>query len=423
MSERARPPEPTQCEAQPKASRADDSENGEADSIAASANQMSERARPPEPRPYTLVAELTYACPLRCVYCSNPLDYGRHRDALDTGAWQRVFQEAEDLGVVQLNLTGGEPLLRKDLEALIEEARRLDLYTNLITSGIPLTRERLARFRALGLDNVQISIQDVTAASSDRIAGRRSFDRKLEVARWVKELGFPLTLNTVLHRHNLASVADVIALAETLSADRLELANTQYLGWALANRRALLPTRAQLEEARAIAAAARRRLRGAMEVLFVTPDYYSPFPKACMDGWGRRFIVVSPDGLALPCHAAHTLPGLRFDTVQERSLQEIWLDSPGFNAFRGEAWMPEPCRSCERRTIDFGGCRCQAFHLTGDAAVTDPACSLSPDHKLIEDARALASGDDCSTGDFVYRSHAPLESRCQSNEDRKPPRH
>ncbi|HWM78545.1 MAG TPA: pyrroloquinoline quinone biosynthesis protein PqqE, partial [Methylomirabilota bacterium] len=300
-------------------------------------------------RPYTLVAELTYRCPLRCVYCSNPLDYGRHDRELDTATWQRVFREAEDLGVVQLNLTGGEPLVRDDLEALVEEARRLDLYTNLITSGIPLRRERLARFRALGLDNVQISIQDTAAPASDRIAGLRSFDRKLEIASWVKELGFPLTLNTVLHRENLDRVEEIVALAERLGADRLELANAQYVGWALSNRAALLPTREQLDRARAVAGDARQRLRGRMEVLFVTPDYYAEFPKACMDGWGRRFIVISPDGLVLPCHAAHTLPGLHFDSVKERPLEEIWRDSPGFSAFRGLAWMPEPCRSCERR--------------------------------------------------------------------------
>lgn len=342
-------------------------------------------------RPYTLVAELTYRCPLRCVYCSNPLDYARHRDELDTITWLRVFAEAEELGVVQLNLSGGEPLARDDLEALVEGARRLDLYTNLITSGIPLTQDRLARLRGLGLDSVQVSIQDVTAAASDRIAGTRSFERKLQVAAWVKELGFPLTLNTVLHRENLARTAEIIALAERLGADRLELANTQYLGWALTNRESLLPTREQLERARRVAAEARHRLRGRMEVLFVTPDYYADLPKACVDGWGRRFIVVSPDGLALPCHAAHTLPGLSFESVTNCSLGDIWRDSPGFNAFRGEAWMSEPCRSCERRAIDFGGCRCQAFHLTGRAAATDPACHLAPDHDLIEKARAAAT--------------------------------
>jgi len=343
-----------------------------------------------EPRPYTLVAELTYRCPLRCVYCSNPIDYAHHTDTLTTDDWLRVFREAEALGVVQLNLTGVEPLLRDDLESLVEGARGLDLYTNLITSGIPLARERLARLKTLGLDNVQVSIQDVSAAASDHIAGVRAFERKLVVARWVKELGFPLTLNVVLHRNNLDRVAEVIALAESLSADRLELANTQYLGWALVNRRMLLPTREQLDAAREVARAARRRLQGRMEVLFVTPDYYAQFPKACMDGWGRRFLVVAPDGLVLPCHAAHTLPGLTFDNARERPLADIWRHSAAFGAFRGEAWMPEPCRSCDRRALDFGGCRCQAYHLTGDATATDPACSLAPAHGLIEAARAEA---------------------------------
>ena len=348
-----------------------------------------------EPRPYTLVAELTYRCPLRCAYCSNPTDWARHADALTTDDWLRVFREAEALGVVQLNLTGGEPLLRDDLEALVEGARRLDLYTNLITSGIPLTRERLAGLKSLGLDNVQVSIQDVTQTASDRIAGLRAFDRKLEVARWVKELGFPLTLNVVLHRENLDRVADVIALAESLGADRLELANTQYLGWALVNRRMLLPTREQLDAARDVARMARRRLQGRMEVLFVTPDYYAEFPKACMDGWGRRFLVVAPDGLVLPCHVAHTLPGLAF-----------WRQSKAFEAFRGEAWMPEPCRSCDRRAIDFGGCRCQAYHLTGDAAATDPACSLAPAHALVEAARREALEP---TAEITYRTARAAE--------------
>jgi len=355
-------------------------------------------------RPYTLVAELTYRCPLRCLYCSNPLDYGAHGDELDTATWVRVLREAEDLGVVQVNLTGGEPLVRDDLETLIEECRRLDLYTNLMTSGVPLRRERLARFRALGLDNVQISIQDTEAGPSDRIAGVKAFDRKLEVAAWVKELGFPLTLNTVLHRENLDRVEAVIALAERLGADRLELANTQYLGWALPNRAALLPSRAQLTRAREVAAAARRRLTGTMEVLFVTPDYYTDLPKACMDGWGRRFIVLSPEGRALPCHAAHTLPGLVFESVRDKALGDIWRDSAGFRAFRGEDWMPEPCRSCDRRAIDFGGCRCQAYHLTGDAAATDPTCRLSPDHALIEAARAAAETLPSTPVELVYRT-------------------
>ncbi|MBI4608193.1 MAG: pyrroloquinoline quinone biosynthesis protein PqqE [Candidatus Rokubacteria bacterium] len=359
-----------------------------------------------EYRPYTLIAELTYRCPLRCVYCYNPVEYSRHSNELTTEEWLRVFREAEALGVVQLHLTGGEPLARRDVELLVRGAAEVGLYTNLITSGIPLTRDRLRELRDAGLDNVQLSVQDVEAESSDRIAGYRAFRTKLEVARWVKVEGLPLTLNVVLHRSNLDRVDEVVALAERLSADRLELANTQYHGWAFKNRDQLLPTVAQLERAREVAAAARARLQGRMEIAYVTPDYYSEWPKACMDGWGRRFINIVPDGLVLPCHAAHTIAGLTFENARERPLEEIWHRSPSFNLFRGEGWMPEPCRSCPRRSIDFGGCRCQAFHLTGTAAATDPACVLSPDHHLIEAARARAaeSGDRPA---FVYRGPVP----------------
>jgi len=352
-------------------------------------------------RPYTMVAELTYRCPLRCPYCSNPVDWARRRGELDTDTWLRVLREGEELGVVQLNLTGGEPLLRQDLEVLVREAHRLQLYTNLITSGLPLARERLQGLRDAGIDNVQVSIQDVSAAASDRIAGVSSFDRKLEVCRWVKELGLPLTVNVVLHRGNLANVGELIALAERLGADRLELANTQYLGWALNNRQALMPQRQQLEAARAVAGAARERLLGRMEVLYVTPDYYADVPKTCMDGWGQRFIVISPEGLMLPCHAAHTIPGLKFENVRELPLAAIWSDSTGFNKYRGEEWMPEPCRSCDRRGKDFGGCRCQAYHLTGDAAATDPICKLAPSHALIVAARAATMDEEPA---FQYRS-------------------
>lgn len=363
-----------------------------------------------EPRPYTLVAELTYRCPLACVYCSNPLDFARHRDELDTDTWLRVLGDAEALGVVQLNLSGGEPLLRKDLEPLVAEAERLQLYTNLITSGLPLARARLADLRDAGLDNVQLSLQDVTPEGAERISGKAAFEQKLEVARWVKELGLPLTLNVVLHRENLPRVPEIIALAESLGADRLELANTQYLGWALPNRAALLPTAEQLATARACAAEARQRLAGKIELLFVTPDYYAERPRPCMDGWARRFMLVSPTGLVLPCHLAHTLPGLEWWSVRDRPLAEIWRRSPGLQAFRGEEWMSEPCRSCERRSVDFGGCRCQAYHLAGDAAATDPACALSPQHELIVLARRESS---------ATRAPVPLVYRRKSNDTGK----
>jgi pyrroloquinoline quinone biosynthesis protein E len=345
----------------------------------------------PTARPYTLIAELTYRCPLRCVYCSNPIDYATHADRLDADAWQRVFAEAESLGVLQVHLTGGEPLLRPDLERMVAAARRLDLYTNVISSGVPANRERILGLRAAGLDAFQLSVQDVDAEAARAITGGDWLDHKMQVAAWLREAELPITVNVVLHRGNLDRVAEIVALAERLGADRLELANTQYLSWALRNRSALLPSRAQLDRARAVAQSARDRNRGSMDIVFVLPDYYAQTPKACMDGWGRRYIVVTPDGLALPCHLAHTLPGLRFESVLDRSLVDLWQHGAGFESFRGEAWMAEPCRSCDRRTIDFGGCRCQAYHLTGDASATDPACALAPAHALIEGARSAAA--------------------------------
>jgi PqqA peptide cyclase len=347
---------------------------------------------PKVPRPYTLVAELTYRCPLRCAYCSNPVHYPGAQTELDTAAWQSLFAEAEALGVVQLHLTGGEPLLRRDLEELVSSARALGLYTSLITSATPLARPRLEQLAQRGLDHVQISVQGLRDADALRIAGRSWLQSKLSAARWVRELGLPLTLNVVLHRENIDQVPRLVDLALELGAERLELANTQYLGWALENRLALLPSAAQIEAARAAAASARETHRGRLEILFVLPDYQADVVRPCMQGWARRYIVVSPDGLILPCHQAHTLPGLVWERAGQRPLREIWSHSDALNAFRGEAWMPEPCRSCERRTQDYGGCRCQAFALTGKAEATDPACPLSPDHGLIAEARLRAAG-------------------------------
>ncbi len=347
------------------------------------------------PRPYTLVAELTYRCPLSCGYCSNPLALERHTDELDTAAWTRVFAEAAELGVLQVNLTGGEPLVRADLEALVAAAHARELYVNLITSGIPADAGRLAALKAAGLASVQLSVQDSDPRGAAWIAGRDDLDAKLATAAAARALGLPLTLNVVLHRGNIARVPDFVALAERLGAERLELANTQYLGWALANRDALLPSAEAVAEARAVAAAARERLRGQIEVLFVRPDYYADRPRACMDGWARRYIVVTPDGVALPCHQAGSITTLQFESVRDRPLGELWRDGAGFRAFRGEGWMPAPCRDCDERHHDFGGCRCQAFALLGDAGATDPACGLSPRHDLVRDARAnvAAVGD------------------------------
>jgi PqqA peptide cyclase len=343
------------------------------------------------PRPYTLIAELTYRCPLRCVYCSNPVERPDLRAELDTATWLEVIEQAEALGVMQLHLSGGEPLLRDDLEALVAKARGKGLYTNLITSAVPLARERLVALRDAGLDAVQISVQGTREADAERSAGGRFLAQKLDAARAARELGLPLTLNVVLHRDNLEQVPALIELAERLGADRLELANTQYLGWALENRAALLPGAGQLERARAVADAARERLAGRMEILFVLPDYFAGRPRACMGGWANRYLLVTPDGLVLPCHQATTIAGLRFERVTDRPLARIWAESEALRAYRGALDLREPCASCELRRVDFGGCRCQAFALTGDAAATDPACSLSPHHALVAGARVRST--------------------------------
>lgn len=354
--------------------------------------------------PYTLVAELTHRCPLACPYCSNPRELVKGHDELTTEEWLRVLDDAASLGVMQMHLSGGEPLARADLELIAARARERDFYVNLVTSGVPLERPRLDRL-APSLDHVQLSVQDADAAISDKIAGCAAFEQKMRVAAWVKEAGLPLTLNVVLHRENLDRVDDIIALAERTGADRLELANVQLVSWALENRGALLPSATQIERARVAAAEAARRLQGKTQVVFVLPDWHADRPRACMDGWGRRFIVVAPDGAVLPCHAARSLP-LAFEGVRSRPLRTLWEESEGLRAFRGEDWMPEPCKSCDRRRIDFGGCRCQAFALTGDPRATDPACALAPRHALILEARAEAERE--GERRLVYRGRGGL---------------
>jgi pyrroloquinoline quinone biosynthesis protein E len=338
--------------------------------------------------PYTLVAELTHRCALACPYCSNPRNLVRGGDELTTADWLRVVDDAADLGVMQVHLSGGEPLARADLEPIAARARARDLYVSLVTSGVPLDRARLEAL-APSLDHVQLSIQAADEASSDRIADFAAWGQKMRVAGWVKDLGLPLTVNVVLHRGNIDQAAQVIALGERLGADRLELANVQLVSWALENRESLLPSGAALERARALATEAKRRLEGKMQIVFVLPDWYADRPRACMDGWARRFVVVAPDGAVLPCHAARALP-LEFESVRSRPLRAIWETGAGLRAFRGDAWMPEPCASCDRKGIDFGGCRCQAFALTGDIRATDPACTLSPRHALVRAARDAA---------------------------------
>ena len=346
------------------------------------------------PRLWNLIAELTYRCPLRCPYCSNPTDLAAHADALDAPAWGRAFVEARALGAVHVGLTGGEPTVRRDLLAIVRAAAAADLHAHLVTAGVPIEADGLAALARAGLGSVQLSVQDAEPETSDRIAGTASFARKLAFARAVRALGLPLTLNVVLHRHNLARVGALVALARRLGARRLELANAQYHGFALRNRAALLPTREQLRVA-ALSVEAERASSPGLEILFVLPDYFAERPKPCMGGWGRKALVMAPDGRVLPCHGAAELP-LEFWSFPARPLRACWEDAPGMNAYRGEAWMREPCRSCPERTRDFGGCRCQSFSLAGDAAVADPACALSPHHALLTAARdrdTAAEGD------------------------------
>jgi pyrroloquinoline quinone biosynthesis protein E len=329
--------------------------------------------------PYTLVAELTYRCPLRCAYCSNPAEASASRAAeLDTASWIRIFREAEEMGVLQVHLTGGEPLVRADLAQLVEAARDTGMYVHLVTSGVPLTRERLRELRDRGQEALQLSFQDVDPHAATAIAGTDATEQKLKVAAWATELGIVWTFNVVLHRHNIDRVDQLIALAERLGAARIELANAQYLGWALTNRATLLPTREQVDNARAVARAARQRLAGRLQVVFVLPDYHTGVPRPCMDGWGRRTLLVAPDGLSLPCHGARSIAGLAFPSARELALRSIWYDSAAFAVYRGDAWLPAECRTCEQREIDHGGCRCQAYELTGDASAVDPVCARSP---------------------------------------------
>lgn len=351
------------------------------------------------PRPWNLVAELTYRCPLRCAYCSNPVGYAAVRDGLDAPAWRGVFAEAAALGVVHVGLTGGEPAARRDLREIVAGAAEAGLYPHLVTAGVTLSRDGLAALRDAGLRSVQLSLQDVDPRRAESVAGADVHARKLAFARDVRALGLPLTLNVVLHRANLERVPALIALARELGAEKLELANVQLHGHAFENRGALLPTRAQIDVA-AGAVEEARRASARPEILFVLPDWLADRPKPCMGGWGRKTLVVAPDGVVLPCHGAAALPGLDFWRVPERSLRACWEDAPGMNAFRGEAWMPAPCSACPERGRDFGGCRCQAFALTGDAGVTDPACALAPGHDRILAARRVAE-------EAVARGDAP----------------
>ena len=347
-------------------------------------SRSSERVSPSNP--LALIAEVTHRCPLHCVYCSNPLELAGTKAELSTAEWTSVFQQSGKLGMLHAHFTGGEPLARTDLTELIAAASGAGLYTNLITSGIGLNDSRLEALVSAGLDHIQISFQDSREEAANWIAGAKAHAHKIELSRAIKQHKIAFTVNLVVHRQNLDHLEDMIAFIEQLSPERIEIAHTQYYGWALANRAALLPTRAQLERAVAIVAASEKRLAGRIRIDSVVPDYYAKYPKACMGGWGRRLMLINPAGKVLPCHAAEVLPDLSFENVREKTLEWIWQESPSFRRFRGEDWMPEPCRSCDRRSEDFGGCRCQAFLLAADATATDPACSLAPLHGMVEAA-------------------------------------
>jgi len=356
--------------------------------------------------PLWLLAELTYKCPLQCPYCSNPVDFANTTGAeLDTEHWLRILREARDLGAAQLGLSGGEPIVRKDLEVIVAEAHKLGYYTNLITSGIGLSAERVAGLKEAGLDHIQVSFQASSGELNDWIAGTASFEHKLEMARAVKANGFPMVLCFVTHRENIDQVDDILSLATQLDADYVELATTQYYGWAFINRDVLMPTREQLEHAEAAVNKFRDdKTNDAMKIFYVVPDYYENRPKPCMNGWGSLFMLVTPDGITLPCHSARQLPGIEFPNAKTMSMDDIWNKSDAFQKFRGFDWMKEPCRSCPEKEKDFGGCRCQAFMLTGDAAATDPVCEKSPDRHIVDAAIATSAASTRTTKPLVFRN-------------------
>ncbi len=350
-----------------------------------------------------MLAELTHRCPLQCPYCSNPLELEAASAELTTQEWCAAFDQAAALGVLQVHFSGGEPMVRRDLPELVRHAASRNLYSNLITSGVMLNRARLADLDEAGLDHIQLSFQDTETASAERIGGMKGAQAlKLEAARLIRDSGIALTVNFVVHRQNLERVPDMLLMAERLGAARVEIANTQYYGWGLLNRDALLPTREQSELANRQVEAARLHYQGRMVIDYVTVDYHAAFPKACMGGWARRFLNISPVGKVLPCHAAEILPDMVYPSIREHSLAEIWNQDPAFLKFRGTDWMPEPCQSCERREIDWGGCRCQALLLTGDAANTDPACALSPHHAVMQDVVGTAG-----SGSTAFRYRRP----------------
>jgi len=361
------------------------------------------------PNPLALVAELTHRCPLHCVYCSNPLNLAKRESELDTTAWARLLREAAALGALQVDFTGGEPLARPDLLDLVGAAREAGLYASLITSGLPLDEKRLDDLVAAGLDHLQLSFQGATTQSGQAFSGTTTHAQKLSVARWVRQRRIGFTLNFVIHRENLNELPEMIRLAEDLQPQRVEFAHVQYYGWALQNRARLLPTRDQLEESLRTIDEAKERLRGRIRVEYVVADYYGRFPKACMGGWGRKVLLIKPNGDVLPCHAADVLPGMKFENAAESSLRKIWYESDAFQKYRGDEWMREPCRTCDHRAQDFGGCRCQAFLLANDLTDADPVCSLSRHRPLVDEILAAVTAASqpsrSAPADWLYRQN------------------
>jgi len=363
--------------------------------------------------PLAVLAELTHRCPLQCPYCSNPLELERAKGELTTQEWLDALDQMAEMGVLQVHFSGGEPMVRKDLETLTEKACAVGLYSNLITSAVLLDEARMEALAEAGLDHVQISFQSSEAADGDRIGGYKGgHAKKVKAARLVRQAGLPLTLNLVMHRQNLQHLREMIDMAVELDAHRVEIAHVQYYGWAYSNREALLPSRAQLEESIAVMEKAQAELKGRLAFDYVVPDYYARRPKACMGGWARQFLNITPSGKVLPCHAAETITGLKFESLRDRPLADIWETSAAFQKYRGTDWMPEPCRSCDRRELDWGGCRCQAFAFTGDAGNTDPACEFSPLHGQMLKVAETASGD--APPDFLYRNYANARQGAKS---------
>jgi len=356
-------------------------------------------------QPLWLLAEITYRCPLHCAFCYNPTDYDKHtQNELDTKTWLKVLNQARDLGALQLGISGGEPLLRDDIEIIVEEAHQLGYYSNLITSGVGLTDKRIDAFKKGGLDHIQLSMHDITEEINNFITNTKTFELKKKVAAMIKDRGYPMVLNVVIHRYNIGHIKEILEMAEALGADYVELANTQYYGWSLINRNQLMPTKEQIDHAELVTNQFRDRVGNKMKVFFVVPDYFAERPKKCMNGWGEVFMIVTANGDVLPCHSARVLPNMVFPNVKDDELKGAWYDSPAFNKFRGDEWMKEPCRTCPEKENDLGGCRCQAFLLTGDAASADPVCTLSPNRHVIEQAVLDAQNPVLQAQPIIFRT-------------------